>query len=98
MNKNIDIDSIARLSRLEFTAEEKERMLGELENFAGFAACLSAYELLPEIEGAEDMESCGAREDIFVPSAIGSHVLISQSEGESDGFIRVPITVVEEDV
>lgn len=91
--KNIDTEAVAKLARLELSAEERQRLEREMREFADFAACLSRFSGDADLDGALSLDECGAREDEARSSEVRPDELLSLSASESNGYITVPITV-----
>lgn len=85
-----DVEYVAALARLEFTAEEKQRLVHELNEILSYMEKLneldtSAVEPLSHVIPVED----ALREDEVRPSLPAGHVLKNAPDG-ADPFFRVP--------
>lgn len=93
MKTEIDVERLAKLSRLRLADEEKERLRGELSNIVEF------YGMLADAAGdADDGEPelfNSLREDEVKPGLKRSE-LLANSPDSSDGCFRVPRVVSEE--
>ncbi len=78
----MDIQSIAKLAKLSLGDTEKKKIQSDIEEFAHFAKILNDYAPDISLEDCNDLEECGAREDIAEEFCM-----------EIDGFICVPLTV-----
>lgn len=91
-----DIDYIARLARMELTAEEKSALEKDLTSIIGYMDTLSAI----DTTGVEPMEHVLGltnvmRADASVPSYPRDELLACAPKQE-DGFYDVPLAVEQE--
>lgn len=87
--KKTDILLLSRLSRLELTEAERQRIAADLEEFEAFASCLEKYPVSCESDrrvGEGDLrEDIAKREDCLDVTEL--------SDGVREGFFRVPQTI-----
>ena len=93
-NKKIDVMATARLARLEFNDDERQRLECEMAQFDAFADCLRSFDTQSG-ESEEKMRSYCFRED-EAESYPHCDELVSLSSGARDGYICVPVTVDKE--
>jgi aspartyl/glutamyl-tRNA(Asn/Gln) amidotransferase C subunit len=89
-----DLDQLAKLSCLEITAEERERLIKDMEAIAAFAAGLpSADDVSFDVEDALDVSSL--RQDVCA-DCLEREALLASAHSKRDGYITVPRVWKEE--
>ncbi|WP_407926343.1 Asp-tRNA(Asn)/Glu-tRNA(Gln) amidotransferase subunit GatC [Guopingia tenuis] len=90
----IDVEHVAKLSRLTLAPEEKERMRGELEAVIGFFDELGGVntEGVPETAHVVPLKNV-FREDVVHPCAYSREELLENAPEAREGYIYVPRVV-----
>ena len=88
-----EVEKLAHLARLEFTEEEKESMLADMDKILGFVAKIDELDL----EGVEPLvymtdEEAPLRKDVVVEQSTREEALKNAPDRDTDYF-RVPKVV-----
>lgn len=95
MAKGFDIDHLAKLARLQLSAEEKTLYSNQLNQVLTYFETLARADLPPVADVAQVVEESALREDI--PSQpLGSEVVTKIAPAARDGQISVPRVVDDE--
>ncbi len=91
-----EVEKLARLSRLEFSAEEVQRFLGEFEAILGQVEAINKVDV-SKVNLLEDTIDADTqlRYDEVKPSLPASEIILNAPESADTAFL-VPVTVVEE--
>jgi len=91
-----EVEKLARLSRLEFSAEEVQRFLGEFEAILGQVEAINKVDV-SKVNLLEDTIDADTqlRRDEVKPSLPASEIILNAPESADTAFL-VPVTVVEE--
>lgn len=97
IEKDIDIDRLARLARFTLSDEERVSLAEELKKMADYTypRVLSEEKALPFYYVMAQKET---REDVAIPtSAEERDMILSNCPSIADGYVRVPQVIKEEE-
>lgn len=90
-----EVERIASLAKLSFTAEEKERFCGEFNQMLAYVAKLEELDLTGIAATAQPLHSGGPlRPDVIAPSLPRPAALVN-APAAHDGFFSVPKVIGE---
>ena len=85
MKKEININKLAELSKLEFNEEEKKELTGDIEKLASLVEVLEG---LPEDEGIKNFDAPLRSDEVKSPK--DREILMNNAPEKRDGFFSVP--------
>ena len=95
MAEGFDIDHLAKLARLDLTAEEKELYSSQLSQILGHFQALAKADLPPTVDGARVVDEAALRSDEPGP-VLGAPAVTRVAPASRDGQVSVPRVVDDE--